>query len=177
MPGDSSLEHRIRGRVQDLRAGGLLRALRPPSGIDLSSNDYLNLASDPRVLDAFMAGAEQVGCGSTGSRLLRGHRAGFAAVESRFARFKGAERALFFSSGYLANLAVLGTFCEAGDIVFSDERNHASLIDGLRLSRARAVVCPHADVRAMAALMDTATDARIRFVAIESLYGMDGDVL
>lgn len=116
------------------------------------------------------------GCGSTGSRLLRGDRDAFAAVEARFASFKGAERALFLSSGYLANLAVLGTFAEPGDVVFSDERNHASLIDAVRLSRASKVVFPHNDVRALARLLEETPCAGERFVVVESLFSMDGDV-
>ena len=84
-----------------------------------------------------------MGAGSTGSRLLRGERDCFTALEQRFAEFKGTERSLYFGSGYLANLAVLTTFPEAGDTIFSDERNHASLIDGVRLSRAERVVFPH----------------------------------
>ena len=83
MPGDSPLEHRIRARLRDLREGGLLRTLRPPSGINLSSNDYLNLATDPRVVKGLVAGAEREGCGSTGSRLLGGDRAAFSAIEHR----------------------------------------------------------------------------------------------
>ena len=85
---------------------------------------------------ALRRGRAPSGGGSTGSRLLRGERESFARVERRFARFKGTERSLYFSSGYLANLAVLTTLPETGDVIFSDERNHASLIDGVRLSRA-----------------------------------------
>ena len=149
--------------------------MRPPSGIDLSSNDYLNLANDPRVRAGFIAGIEREGCGSTGSRLLRGDREGFGALEERFARFKNAERALFFSSGYLANLAVLTGLSETGDVMFSDERNHASLIDGVRLSRARAVVCPHNDLEGLSQLITTTPCEGVRFVVVESLYSMDGD--
>ncbi len=176
MPGGNPLEIRVRARLQDLRDGGLFRTLRPPSGVDLSSNDYLNLSTDPRVVEGFLTGAAREGCGSTGSRLLRGDRASFSAIERRFAQFKGVERALLLSSGYLANLAVLTTLPEAGDVIFSDERNHASLIDGIRLSRARAVVCPHGDVRALAGLMDSVTVAGVKFVVLESLYSMDGDI-
>ena len=145
---DIALADRVRARLADLGSRGLLRRLRPPAGIDLSSNDYLGLAVHPRVVQAFAAAAA-AGCGSTGSRLLRGHREAFAAVERRFAAFKRTERSLYFSSGYLANLAVLATLPEAGDVVYSDALNHASLIDGLRLSRARRVVAPHADPGAL----------------------------
>jgi 8-amino-7-oxononanoate synthase len=176
MPGGNPLDLRIRARLDSLRESGLLRTLRPPSGADFSSNDYLNLAADPRVVHGFVSGAAREGCGSTGSRLLRGDRTVFAAVERRFAQFKGAERALLFSSGYLANLAVLATLAEAEDVIFSDERNHASLIDGVRLSRARKVVFPHSDVGALDQLMASVSSAGLRFVVVESLYSMDGDV-
>lgn len=175
----SSLSMRLAGRLSErLRAiddDGLRRTLRPPAGTDLCSNDYLGLAEHPllkqRMADAVMA----EGVGSTGSRLLRGERSGFARVEQMFARFKGAERSLYFSSGYLANLAVLTTFPEAGDVIFSDERNHASLIDGVRLSRARRVVFPHNDAAALERLLREDTGAGQKFVVVESLFSMDGD--
>lgn len=175
MPADSRLASRIRDHLAALEAQGLTRVMRPPSGIDLSSNDYLNLSSDARVREAFAAGIARHGCGSTGSRLLRGDRRAFVAVEDRFAAFKRTDRALFFSSGYLANLAVLTGLAEAGDVVFSDQRNHASLVDGCRLSHARVVVVPHNDLPALAQRVhDTPCDG-VRFVVVESLYSMDGD--
>src|SRR5262249_1302837 len=176
MPEGSPLDLRISTRLDGLRESGLLRTLRPPMGVDFSSNDYLNLATDPRVVDGFVSGAVRDGCGSTGSRLLSGDRAVFSAIERRFAQFKGTERALLLSSGYLANLAVLATLAEAGDVIFSDERNHASLIDGVRLSRAHKVVFPHSDVRALEHLIESVSCAGLRFVVVESLYSMDGDV-
>ena len=172
---DNALADRVRARLTDLGSQGLLRRLRPPAGIDLASNDYLQLAAHPRVAQAFAAAAA-AGCGSTGSRLLRGHRAAFADSERRFAAFKGTERSLYFSSGYLANLAVLSTLPEAGDVVFSDALNHASLIDGLRLSRARRVVVPHGDLGALDERLAAETGAGQRFVVIESVYSMDGDI-
>ena len=83
--------------------------MRPPAGIDLSSNDYLGMAKHPLLRERMAAAVATEGCGSTGSRLLTGERDTFAALERRFAAFKGAERSLYFSSGYLANLAVLAT--------------------------------------------------------------------
>lgn len=175
MPGDSSLEATVRARLADLQAQNLLRTLRRPFGIDLSSNDYLTLSTHPRVVAAFAAGVAAEGVGSTGSRLLRGERQAFEEVERRFAAFKGTERGLFFSSGYLANLSVLATLPEAGDVIFSDALNHASLIDGVRLSRASRVVFPHNDVKGLARLIESTPCAGQRFVAIESLFSMDGD--
>ena len=146
---DNRLERRIRARIASIRANQLERTLRQPSGIDLSSNDYLGLSSHPRLTQAMADAVLRDGVGSTGSRLLRGDRPAFADVERRFAAFKGAERALYFSSGYLANLAVLTALAETGDLIFSDARNHASLIDACRLSRADCVVFPHNDADAI----------------------------
>jgi 8-amino-7-oxononanoate synthase len=145
-------------------------------GVDLSSNDYLNLATHPLLSEKLMDGIAREGCGSTGSRLLRGERGCFDAVERRFARFKSVDRALFFGSGYLANIGVLTTLPESGDLILSDERNHASLIDGMRLSRARTIVFPHNDVNAVARLLDDGSSGAVRFLAIESLFSMDGDL-
>jgi 8-amino-7-oxononanoate synthase len=183
----SGFERRLRARLAALERAGLGRTLHEPCGIDLSSNDYLNLAADPRVAGSFRDAAAREGVGSTGSRLLRGHRAAFAQLESRFASFKGTERAIYFSSGYLANLAVLATLAEPGDTIVSDACNHASLIDGMRLSRARVVVTPHNDAAALRrALEQAATHAEtpaadrgerdsLTFVVVESLYSMEGD--
>ncbi len=175
MPEDNGLDARVRRRLADLRADGRMRQLRPPSGLDLSSNDYLALSSHPRIVNAFAEAVRRDGVGSTGSRLLRGERDGFAALEARLAAFKGTQRALFFSSGYLANIAVMSTFCEAGDVIFSDARNHASLIDGMRLARAGRVVFPHNDVEALSRLLAHTPCEGARFVVVESLYSMDGD--
>src|SRR4029453_12623801 len=131
------LRCRVDARMRSLDENGLRRTLRQPAGIDLSSNDYLGFAHHPRIKAAMAAAVEREGAGSTGSRLLRGERDSFAALERRFAQFKGTERALYFSSGYLANIAVMTTFAEAGDVIISDAHNHASLIDGMRLSSAR----------------------------------------
>ncbi len=170
-----ALERRVRTRLQSVDSDRLRRVLRAPSGIDLSSNDYLGLAQHPALKAAMAAAVEREGCGSTGSRLLRGERACFAAVERRFAAFKGTARALYFSSGYLANLAVLTTFPEAGDVILSDALNHASLIDGIRLSGVRRVVFPHLDVGALSRLMEAHRGAGRTFVVTESLFSMDGD--
>jgi 8-amino-7-oxononanoate synthase len=147
----------------------------PPAGVDLCSNDYLRLSVHPRVTAAFARGIEIEGAGSTGSRLLHGERNAFASVERRFADFKATERSLFFSSGYLANIAVLTTFTEPGDVVFSDALNHASLIDGVRLSKATRVIFPHNDPDALARLIESTPAAGQRFVVVESLFSMDGD--
>ena len=175
MPG-SDLERRVRARLASLEAEGLLRTLRPPAGIDLSSNDYLGLSSHPRIVARFRNAVSRLGCGSTGSRLLRGEREAFEHVERRFASFKGTDRAIYFATGYMANVGVLTTLPEAGDVIFSDRANHASLIDGVRLSRAHGVVFPHNDVAALQSLMESTPCRGVRFVVVESVFSMDGDV-
>jgi 8-amino-7-oxononanoate synthase len=125
-----------------------------------------------RLVDAI--GAE--GVGSTGSRLLRGGRDSATRVERLFAELKGTDQALYFSSGYLANIAVMATLPEAGDIIFSDERNHASLIDGMRLSPARCVVFPHCDADTLTQLLSARQDGGQAFIVTESLFSMDGDI-
>jgi 8-amino-7-oxononanoate synthase len=172
---DGGLAGRVRERLRAIRDGRLERSLRPPAGIDFSSNDYLGLSNHPGVKQAMIDAVGREGAGSTGSRLLRGDRASFAEIERRFASFKGTERALYFSSGYLANLAVVTTFAEDGDTILSDERNHASLIDAVRLSSARRIVFAHNDVAALAQLVRRPSGAGHTFVVTESLFSMDGD--
>jgi 8-amino-7-oxononanoate synthase len=171
----TDFERRVRAGLDELDRAGLRRTLRAPSGIDLSSNDYLGLAAHPLLKQRMAAAVCDHGCGSTGSRLLRGERECFSRIERRFADFKGTERSLYFSSGYLANLAVLTAFPESGDVIFSDERNHASLIDGARLSRARRVIFPHNDVAALGPLMREETSLGQKFIVAESLFSVDGD--
>jgi 8-amino-7-oxononanoate synthase len=169
------LEQRIAAHMKGLGDARLLRTMRPPGGVDLSSNDYLGLSRHPLLTEGMIAAVQAEGCGSTGSRLLRGHRDSFSEIERLFAVFKGTERSLYFSSGYLANLAVLTTFAEAGDVIASDERNHASLIDGIRLCPARRAVFAHNDVEAVARILDEPRHGHV-FVVVESLFSMDGDV-
>lgn len=168
------LEARVRAALRDRERRGLQRTLRVPQGVDFTSNDYLGLAAHPALTAAMAAAARQDGCGSGGSRLLRGHRESFARVERAFAAFKGTERSLYFSSGYLANLAVLSTLAERGDRIIADRLNHASLKDGARLSPARAVALPHNDLAALGRLL-AAPGSGHTFVVTESLFSMDGD--
>lgn len=154
---------------------GLRRRMQPPRGIDLASNDYLGLATDPRVIAGAAASTAELGAGTGGSRLLTGHRPAFAELEERLAAFSGAEGAILFASGYAANLGLLTAVIGWDDLVVSDHRNHASLIDGIRLSGARKVVHPHRDLAAIAAALRQPRTGRA-FVVTESVFSMDGDL-
>src|SRR5262245_51339096 len=169
------LERRIQRHLQRFEKENLVRRLTVPKGIDLSSNDYLCLSNHPLLKREMADAVMNEGCGSTASRLLRGHRRCFADVERRFAEFKQTGSALYFGAGYLANLSVLSTFIERHDAVFSDEQNHASLIDGIRLSRAKRIKFPHCDVASVARLVRETPAGVQKFLITESLFSMDGD--
>lgn len=171
-----NLRTRIFERLLRIEQKGLKRKLVSPQGIDLSSNDYLGLAKDERLKNAMIEAVRREGVGSTGSRLLRGERDSFYEVEKQFAAWKSAERSLYFNSGYQANIGVLQTFPEETDVVFSDEFNHASLIDGIRLSKARKVIFRHLDFENLKKLLREMPVGGHKFLVTESLFSMDGDI-
>lgn len=142
--------------------------------INFSSNDYLGLARDERLVEASATAARLWGVGSGASRLVVGDLAPHARLEREVASLLGTEAALAFVSGYTANLGVLSTLVGPDDAVFSDALNHASLVDGCRLSRARVVIYPHGDVDALSQLLAT-TPARRRLVVTDAVFSMDGD--
>ncbi|QQS41192.1 MAG: 8-amino-7-oxononanoate synthase [Acidobacteriota bacterium] len=170
------LNERIRNRLESIERAGEKRSMTEPRGIDLSSNDYLCLAEDPRLKEAMLDGVRRYGVGSTASRLLRGHREVFERAESEFAKFKGTQRSLYFATGYQANLGIFQTFLEEGDVVFSDELNHASIIDGIRLSKAEKVIFEHGHAEDLRTKIESANVQGERFIVTESLFSMDGDV-
>jgi 8-amino-7-oxononanoate synthase len=141
--------------------------------VSFASNDYLGLSAHPAVCEAAVAAVARWGTGATASRLVVGNRPVHDDLEAALAEWKGCEAALVLPTGYQANLAVLTTVA-AGDVsVLSDELNHASIIDGLRLARARLHIYPHNDVEAVARLM---ADARGRVVVVtDAVFSMDGD--
>lgn len=162
-----------------LAAIGRLRALVPDKGVDFASNDYLGLAASGLLADAARAALDRgVAVGSGGSRLLRGNREEHEALEAEAAAFFGSEAALFFPTGYTANSALLSTLPQRGDLILADELVHASMHEGLRLTRADYRFLPHNDLGACeAALRDwTAGNPGGQvWVAVEALYSMDGD--
>jgi len=163
--------------LRALEADSLRRTLAEVHGVNFCSNDYLGLAESPKLRDAVI---QAVKCatkvGGTGSRLLSGQTEDWRALEEEFARFAGTEAALFFSSGYAANMGLLASLVGKDDVVYSDALNHASLIDGMRLSGARKVIYPHRDLEALEDRLREEAGAPWRRVIItESLFSMDGD--
>lgn len=165
----------LSAQLEALDGQGLRRRLRSGQGLDLTSNDTLGLAQHPRLSEAMRRALESEPAGAGGSRLLRGQRDAFARLEKRLAAFSGAPAALLFASGYAANTGLLACLMEPDDLVLSDAQNHASLIDGLRLSRAQRLVYPHQDLQALERGLDLPRRGRA-FVVTESLFSMDGDL-
>ena len=168
-------EDRLAAALTELRHAGLLRQMRLPHGIDLVSNDYLGLAEHPYLNEAMRAALDALPAGSGGSRLLRGHHEIFEIVEAQLASFSGSESALLFGSGYAANIGLLQAIVSPDDLIVSDERNHASLIDGIRLTKAATAIYPHQDMNALEAALAKPRKGRA-IVITESVFSMDGDL-
>ena len=178
----------IHQRLDELRDLGLYRRLRVISGpqgprvvldgkpvLLLCSNNYLGLADHPRVREAAADAAMRWGVGAGASRLVSGTMRIHKRLEDRLAEFKGAEAALLFGSGYLANVGVVSALAGKGEVVFSDELNHASIIDGCRLSQAETFVYRHNDMDHLAWALQRAGD-RGALIVTDSVFSMDGDV-
>ncbi|ABE63587.1 8-amino-7-oxononanoate synthase [Nitrobacter hamburgensis X14] len=165
--------------LQALAGRGRLRALRGRSGIDLASNDYLGLAESGELRQATVdALARGVPIGAGGSRLLRGNHPEHEALEREAAAYFGAESALYFGAGYVANFAIFSTLPQRGDLVVHDELIHASVHEGVRRGRAESVGVPHNDIDAFESAIAKwrAAGGKGRpWLSVESLYSMDGD--
>jgi 8-amino-7-oxononanoate synthase len=178
-PSHSDFLRRLQTDLDALKSRSQLRRLEIVPGLNFCSNDYLGLSTDPR-LRAAVAASLTAGSrvASTGSRLLSGHATVWGELESEFAQFAGAEAALYFNSGYAANTGLFGSVLKPEDIVFSDSANHASIIDGIRLSGARKVIFPHLDLDALEGELRRATPGSgqaQKFIVVESVFSMNGD--
>lgn len=145
-----------------------------PAPLDLASNDYLGLSRDPRLTDAAIAAVQRYGSGSRASRVVNGTLLVHSLLEEQLCRLTGAESALAFSSGYLANLGVLTALGGPGTLLVLDAHVHASLLDATRLSRSPVAMVPHGDLAAVAAALKGRTQPRA-VVVVESLYSVLGD--
>lgn len=173
------MHEKFEADLRDLAGKGRLRSLRSRAGIDFTSNDYLGLAeSDELKRAAAEAIARGVPVGSGGSRLLRGNHDEHEALENEAASYFGAETALYFGGGYVANFTIFSTLPQQGDLVVHDELIHASVHEGMRRGRAEAVSIPHNNVDAFDAAIVRwrAAGGKGRpWISAESLYSMDGD--
>ncbi len=175
-PAEEKLAKRLARQLENLREKAQLRELTEVQGINLYSNDYLGLAGDPRLRSCVVEAVEQaVRLGSTGSRLLSGHSNTWTELEEEFAAFAGTESAIYFSSGYAANIGLLSSVLTKDDVAFSDSLNHASLIDGLRLSGARRMIYSHCDMNHLEELLKQNTSGGHRVIVTESIFSMEGD--
>jgi 8-amino-7-oxononanoate synthase len=140
-----------------------------------ASNDYLGLANHPQLIEAAAEGARRWGVGAGASHLVSGHSAVHEALEKEIARFVDCEAALVFSTGYMANIAVMPALIGRGDEIFADRLNHASLVDGALLSRASLSRYAHNDMEALADMLD-ASEAKRKLIVTDAVFSMDGDI-
>ncbi len=175
-------------RLSEAQEAGLARRLvevgpggGPRQGVNgrdcllMASNDYLGLSQHPRLIAAARAAAEAEGTGSGASRLVTGSRASHRALEAQIAAFKQSQAALFFCTGYMANLGLLSSLAGLGDLIVSDRLNHASLIDGCRLSRAAVAVYPHGEAKEAERLL-AAPCPGLKLLVTDGVFSMDGDL-
>src|SRR2546422_6305928 len=177
-------------RLEELRKQGLLlheRVLEGPTGararfdgrdvINLASNNYLGLAAHPRMREAASKAAAELGAGSGAVRTIAGTMSLHRELEKRFAAFKGAEAAIMFQSGFAANSGTVAAILAKEDVIVSDQLNHASIIDGARLSRAEIKVFPHKDAGAADELLgQTKAPGRRQLLITDGVFSMDGDI-
>jgi len=174
--------------LQQIKDAGLYRQLRRVDGdqgptlmldgrevINFSSNNYLGLANHPALAAAAKAAIDRYGSGSGASRLISGNMTLHEELEAKLAQFKNSEAALVFNSGFQANIGLLATLAGEGDAILSDSLNHASIIDGCRLSKAKTLVYAHCDLNELEACLKRAATARRRLIVTETIFSMDGD--
>lgn len=175
------------GELAQRKTAGLYRTRRQISGpqrpaltsdgrslLSFCSNDYLGLANNPANIDALRDALPETGLGGAASHLICGHHDAHHELEQRLASFTGRSSALFFSTGYMANMGVISALAGRGDTIFSDRLNHASIIDGCILSRARVRRYPHGDVGELEAML--AQTSGHKLVVTDGVFSMDGDV-
>jgi 8-amino-7-oxononanoate synthase len=183
------MRNRLTSALQEIRDKGnyrTIRYLKPLSPtrviyeskeyLNLCSNSYLSLHLNPEVVAAAKKAADEYGVGTCSSRSVSGSIDLYEVLEREIAAFKGYRRALIFPNGYMANLGIMSALTEEGDVIFSDELNHSSLIDSMKLSRSKKVVYKHRDVSDLERKLNKEKGKGERFVVTESVFSMDGDV-
>jgi glycine C-acetyltransferase len=179
----------FRKEINDLKARGLFRQLREQSAaqdreieingrkvLNFCSNNYLGLANDERLSAALICELKKSGIGSGASRLISGNMSAHETLERKIAALKGTEACLVFNSGYMANVGIISAICGRGDIVLSDKSNHASIVDGIILSRAEFKRYPHCDFQALEDILKGCGNYRRRMIVTDTVFSMDGDI-
>ncbi len=162
--------------LENIRKKNLYRTLSLPHSRDFSSNDYLNLSKHPEIIQSFKEGIDNYGLGSTASRLIRGHRDSFENAEKNFAEWVGSETSLLVSNGYIANLGLIDSIADQRTVIFTDRLNHASILDGIRISGAVKKYYNHKDISHLKSLLEK-TDTKLKKIIIsETLFSMNGDI-
>jgi 8-amino-7-oxononanoate synthase len=176
---NESLLAELQAGLRELESRSQRRTLVEITGVNLCSNDYLGLADNPSLKQSVVeAVAKAARIGGTGSRLLSGHATVWNELEEEFAAFAGSEAALYFGSGYAANIGLLTSLASKNDVFFSDALNHASIIDGIRLSGARKIIYSHRDLNALeTSLTENQSKPGRRLIVTETVFSMEGDVV
>ncbi len=175
--------------LKHLKEQGLYRSLKTIESCDgprvtidgkefllFCSNNYLGLANHPKVIEAANNAAKKFGFGSGASRLISGNSALHEELEGELARFKGREAALIFPTGYMANVGTISALLNEDDAVIIDRLNHASIVDACRLSKAKLLVYPHKDMKALEKILKSSGSFRRRLIVTDSVFSMDGDI-
>ncbi len=179
----------LTGEINQLKEQGLHRSLRVIGSankpvftvdgkevINLSSNNYLGLTTHPKLVEASVKATQWYGVGSGAVRTIAGTMTLHEELERRLAAFKHTEASLTFQSGFTANVGVLQSLLKEEDVIISDQLNHASIIDGIRLSRAPRKIFPHKDMDGLEKVLKESQDARVRLVVTDGVFSMDGDI-
>jgi len=169
-------EDGLRRRLVALPAAGGKLSIDGKQVLNFSSNDYLNLANDPRLKEAAKAAVDAYGCGATASRLMAGDLVLHEQLEARLARLMRQEASLVFPSGFQANLGAITALAGEGGVIFSDELNHASIVDGCRLAKAQVHIYRHRDTEHLEELLRSCHGAGRRVVVSDAVFSMDGDL-
>lgn len=142
----------------------------------LASNNYLGMTHERKVRQAAITAIEAYGTGSGGARLTTGSHPLYEELESNLAQFKGTEAAIIFNTGYMANVGTISAIMNKNDVIFSDALNHASIIDGCRLSGAKRVIFPHSDMTALKKILESTKCTGKRLIIVDGVFSMDGDI-
>ena len=171
----NSFDFLIQQELKKIHSQNRYRFLKEPLGYDFSSNDYLGLSQNEFLKEKLKEGIQIYGCGSSASRLIRGHRKVFEEVESLFADFVNSESSLFLANGYLANLGLLDLLGKFNAKFFCDRLNHASILDGIRLSHKEVRYYKHLDYKGLENLLQKENSNTLKVIVSETIFSMDGD--